>query len=136
MRWIVVYCFAPFLAPVREMFLPTVEITASALKLDWHREELRRARTILIEMGLIRPRADGRYVLGSLGPFAKIDELIRDQYLDLKLLEDVVLATGAIMAKSKTQERSSSSSASQMSGRKKSPFVRARESGTSMLDYE
>jgi hypothetical protein len=25
------------------MFLPTVEITASALKLDWHREELRRA---------------------------------------------------------------------------------------------
>ena len=60
-----------------------VEITTSALKLKWHREELRRARLILISMELIKPRADGRYVLGRLGPFGKIDELIRDQYLDL-----------------------------------------------------
>ena len=66
-----------------------VEMTASALKLDWHREELRRARAILIGMELIKLRADGRYVLGRLGPFSRIDELIRDQYFDLKLLEDV-----------------------------------------------
>jgi hypothetical protein len=80
-----------------------VEITASALRLDWHREELRRAKSILIEMELIKPRVDGRYVIGRLGPFSKIDELIRDQYLDLKLLEDVVLALAAITGKSKTR---------------------------------
>ena len=89
-----------------------VEITASALKLDWHREELRRARLILIEMELIKPRADGRYMLGRLRPFSRIDELIRDQYLDLKLLEDVVIAVNAIMTKSKTHQRPRPSSAS------------------------
>ena len=93
-----------------------VEITASSLKLDWHREELRRARTILISMELIKPRADGRYVLGPLGPFSMIDELIRDQYFDLKLLEDVVVALSAITGKSKTHERPRPSSASQNSG--------------------
>jgi hypothetical protein len=79
-----------------------VEPTASALKLDWHREELRRARAILIEMGLVRPTADGRYVLGHLGPFSRIDELIRDEFFWLKQLEMVVVATAAI-TKSKTQ---------------------------------
>jgi len=93
-----------------------VEITASALKLDWHREELRRARTILIGMELLRPRADGRYMLGRLGPFSRIDELIRDQYFDLKLLEDVVVALSAIAGKSKTHERPRPPSASQNSG--------------------
>ena len=92
-----------------------VEITASALKLYWHREELRRARAILIDMELIKPRADGRYVLGRLGPFSRIDELIRDQYLDLKLLEEVVVALDAITGKSKTHERPRPSSASQRS---------------------
>ena len=90
-----------------------VEITVSSLKLDLHREELRRARTILTDMELIKPRADGRYVLGRLGPFSKIDELIRDEYLDLKLAEEVVVALSAIMRKSKTHERPRPSSASQ-----------------------
>ncbi len=96
-----------------------VEITASALRLDWHREELRRARMILIDMELIKPRADGRYVLGRLGPFSRIDELIRDQYLDLKLMEEVVVALSAITSiatKSKTHERPGPSSASQSPG--------------------
>jgi hypothetical protein len=96
----------------------SVEITVAAVKLEWHREELRRARTILIDMNLIKPRADGRYLLGSLGPFSKFDELIRDEYLDLKLLEDVVLALSAIMGKSKTHEKPPSSSASQIWGGK------------------
>jgi len=90
-----------------------VEVTASSLKLKWHREELRRARMVLIDMELIKSRADGRYVLGQLGPFSRIDELIRDQYFDLKLLEDVVIDIVAITRKSKTQERGSPSSASQ-----------------------
>ncbi len=80
-----------------------VEITTSVLRLKLHREELRRARTILIDMGLIKPRADGRYVLGPLGPHSRIDELIRDQFFDLKLLEGVVVGLSAIMQKSKTQ---------------------------------
>jgi hypothetical protein len=40
-----------------------VELTISALKLDWHREELMRAKSILIDMELIRPRVDGYYLL-------------------------------------------------------------------------
>ena len=47
-------------------------------------------------MELIVPRADGRYVLGRLGPFSRIDELIRDHYLDLKLMEGVMIALSAI----------------------------------------
>ena len=81
-----------------------VDISISALNLDWHREELKRAKTILIEMELIKRRDDGRYVLGQLGPFSKIDELIRDQYFFLKLAEAVVLALGTILPKSKTQK--------------------------------
>ena len=75
-----------------------VEITTSVLRLKLHREELRRAKAILIDMGLIKPRADGRYVLGPLGPHSRIDELIRDQFFDLKLLEDVVVGLSAIMS--------------------------------------
>ena len=90
-----------------------MEITASALKLDWHREELRRAKTILVEMELIKPSADGRYVLGPLGPFSKIDELIRDEYFFLRLAHEAVVALSALTPKSKTQERPCPSSASQ-----------------------
>ena len=64
-------------------------------------------------MELIKPRADGRYVLGELGPFSKIDELIRDQYFFLKLAEAVVLALGALAPKSKTHERHRPSPTSQ-----------------------
>ena len=94
-----------------------VEITTSALKLDWHREELRRARAILIDMELITARADGRYLLGRLGPFGKIDELIRDEFLFLKLAEAAVVALSALMPKSKTHERPRPSPPSQNSGR-------------------
>ena len=73
-----------------------VEITASALKLDWHREELRRAKAVLITMELIKPRGDGLYVLGSLGPFSRIDELIREEFFWLTQLEMVVVAIAAI----------------------------------------
>jgi hypothetical protein len=74
----------------------SVEITVVALGLDWHREELRRARMILIDMELIKPRADRRYVLGRLGPFSRIDELIREEFFWLKQLEVVVVAIAAI----------------------------------------
>lgn len=91
-----------------------VEITTSALKLDWHREELRRARAVLVEMELIKPREDGRYVLGQLGPFSKIDDLIRDEFLFLKLAEAAVVALSVIMPKSKTHKRPRPSPASQI----------------------
>jgi hypothetical protein len=51
---------------------------------------------VLVEMNLIKPRADGRYGLGSFGPCGRIDELIREQFFDLKLLEGVVVALRAI----------------------------------------
>ncbi len=38
----------------------------------------------------------GFYVLGALGPFSGIDEAFREQYADLKLLEDVMVALGEI----------------------------------------
>jgi hypothetical protein len=93
-----------------------VELTISALKLDWHREELRRAKSILIDMELIRPRVDGYYLLGRLGPYSKIDEVLRDEFFFLKLAEEVLLALNAIMPKSKTHERPGPPSASQNFG--------------------
>ena len=91
-----------------------VETTVSALHLDLHREELKRARGVLVEMGLIKPRSDGRYILGSLGPCGRIDELIRDEFLNLKFLEGVVVALAAI-TKSKTRRKGSTRHASQTS---------------------
>jgi hypothetical protein len=82
-----------------------VEITGSALGLDWHRQELKRARDDLVQMDLIKPRADGNYMLGSFGPFSRIDELIRDQFFALEELEQVLIAICAISAKSKTQRK-------------------------------
>lgn len=93
-----------------------VDITASALKLNWHREELRRARAVLIDMELIKLRGDGRYVVGRLGPFSNIDELIRDEYLFLRLAHEAVVALSAPLPKSKTHKRPRQSSASQTSG--------------------
>jgi hypothetical protein len=54
-----------------------VQITASVLKMDWHREELRRARNVLIEMELIRRRSDGLYALGR---YDWLDEEVREQF--------------------------------------------------------
>jgi hypothetical protein len=81
-----------------------VEITAFALGLKWHRQELKRARDILVEMALIRSREDGRFVLGRIGPFSAIDELIREEFFLLKILEGVAVAIAAI-TKSKTQKK-------------------------------
>jgi hypothetical protein len=100
----------------RLMHSAAVEITISALKLDWHREELRRARSILIDMELIVRRGDGRYVVGRLGPFNRIDELIRDDYLFLRLAHEAVVALSALMPKSKTHQRRHPASASQTAG--------------------
>jgi hypothetical protein len=93
-----------------------VELNVSALSLDWHREELRRAKAILIDLELIRPSVDGRYLLGRLGPFSKIDELIRDEFFFLKLAEAVVVGLSCMMPKSKTHERPGAASASQNPG--------------------
>jgi hypothetical protein len=80
-----------------------IEMTPSGLALDWHRQELKRARDILVEMGLIRQRADGRFVLGRHDP---IDELVRDQFLELQLIKGVAVALTGLMPKSKTRKRS------------------------------
>jgi hypothetical protein len=80
-----------------------VQITASTLRLRWHRQELKRARDVLVEMRLIRTRADGLYVLGTYDP---VDELAREASLDLRLMEGVLGALGGLMGKSKTQKRS------------------------------
>jgi hypothetical protein len=53
-------------------------------------------------MGLIRRRADDLYVLGR---YDQADELVRDSFLDLKALEEVMTALGSLMPKSKTQRR-------------------------------
>ncbi len=94
----------------------SADITISALNLDWHREELRRAKSILIDMELIKPRADGCYVLGRLGPYSKIDELLRNEFFFLKLAEAAMLALSALAPKSKTHEGSRPSSASHYLG--------------------
>jgi hypothetical protein len=76
-----------------------VQITASVLKFHWHREEIRRARNVLIEMELIRRRTDGLYVLGR---YDWLDEEVREQFSDLKIVEEVLVALSSIVTKSKT----------------------------------
>jgi hypothetical protein len=76
-----------------------VQITASVLGLEWHRQELRRARNVLIKMGLIKRRVDGLYTLER---YDRIDELVRDSFLELKALEEVMIALSGL-PKSKTQ---------------------------------
>jgi hypothetical protein len=77
-----------------------IQMTPSSLKLGWHRQELKRAREILVEMRLIRPRADGLYVLGTYDP---VDELAREASLDLRLIEGVLVGLSGFLQKSKTQ---------------------------------
>jgi hypothetical protein len=76
-----------------------VQITTSVLGLAWHREELKRAKQVLVEMGLIRRRTDGFYVLGR---YDWLDEEVRDRFLELKVLEEVMVALSSVMTKSKT----------------------------------
>jgi hypothetical protein len=73
-----------------------IEITCLSLRLDLHREELKRAKMVLEEMGLIQRRAGGRYVLGDVGPCGAIDELIRNEFLNLKVLESLVILLASI----------------------------------------
>jgi hypothetical protein len=71
--------------------------------LNWHRTEVKRARDTLVEMRLIKPRADGLYVIGHCDP---LDELTRERFLELKLVEGVLAALGGLMGKSNTRKRS------------------------------
>ena len=71
-----------------------VQITASVLRLSWHREELRRARNVLIAMELIKRRSDDLYVLGR---YDQLDELVRDRFLELRAVEAVMVALNGIV---------------------------------------
>jgi len=82
-----------------------IEITRSALRLDLHREELKRARALLEEMSLIKPRSEGRYVLGDVGPCGAIDELIRDEFLNLKVLESLVILLASMGNNAKARQQ-------------------------------
>jgi hypothetical protein len=80
----------------------TIGITLSALQLRWHRQELKRARDILVEMELIRPRPDGLYVLGR---YARLDDEVRERFVELRAIEKVMVSFDGIMGKSKTHRR-------------------------------
>jgi hypothetical protein len=73
-----------------------VQITTSALGLLWHREELRRARNVLIEIELIRLRDDGLYVLGR---YDWLDEEVRERFSELRVVEEVLIALSSIVVK-------------------------------------
>jgi hypothetical protein len=51
-----------------------------------------------IEMELIRQRADGLYLLGR---YDRIDELVRDSFLDLKAVEEVLVALSGVVSQVK-----------------------------------
>jgi hypothetical protein len=68
--------------------------------LSWHREELKRARSVLIDVGLIRRRADGLYVLGRNN---WLDEEVRDRFSELRAVEEIMVALARLIPKSKTQ---------------------------------
>ena len=79
-----------------------VQIAISVLGLGWHRQDLKRARDILVEMELIRPRPDGLYVLGR---YDHLDEEIRERFVELRAIEKVMVSFDGIMRKSKTRRR-------------------------------
>lgn len=54
-----------------------VQITAGVLNLAWHRQQLKRARQVLVEMELIKRRSDGLYVLGC---YDSLDEEVRQRF--------------------------------------------------------
>ena len=70
-----------------------VQISLGVLKLDWHREELKRARNVLMEMELIKSRPDGLYLLGR---YDWLDEEVRDRFSELKVLEELMIALGSV----------------------------------------
>jgi hypothetical protein len=76
-----------------------VQIRRGVLKLDLHREELRRARSVLIQMELIKSRIDGLYVLGR---YDWLDQEVRDRFFELKLAEALLVYLSAFVPKSKT----------------------------------
>jgi hypothetical protein len=76
-----------------------LQIRAGVLKLDWHREELRRARKILVEMGLIQVMPGGLYKLKN---YDWLDEELRERFSELKMVEEVLVALSSIGTKSKT----------------------------------
>jgi hypothetical protein len=80
-----------------------VELTSSALKLGWHREHLRRARTILVRMGLIKSTPDGRFVCICTGLLAEMDEEIREQIYCMRLLRDAAAVYAEFITMSKTR---------------------------------
>jgi hypothetical protein len=63
-----------------------------------HREELRRARNVLIEMELIKRRTDGLHVLGH---YDSLDEELRERFSELKMVEDVMITLSGLMNKVK-----------------------------------
>jgi hypothetical protein len=79
----------------------SAQITPMAVGLTWHRQELARARDVLVEMALIRRRQDGLYVVGRYDP---LDELARERFLEVKLAEGVLVAFGSLVPKSKTRK--------------------------------
>lgn len=79
-----------------------VQIAASILGLRWHRQELKRARDILVEMELIRPRPDGLY---ELGRYDRLDEEVRERFMELKAIEKVMVSFDGMTRKSKTRRR-------------------------------
>jgi len=87
-----------------------VQITTSSLKLGLHREELRRARNVLVDMELIKRRPDGLYVLGR---YDWLDEEVRDRFFDLMLVKSLLVSLSAFLPKSKIHTARARSRASQ-----------------------
>ena len=77
----------------------SLELTPTELKLAWHRQQLKRARGVLLDMGLIRQTEDDRYVLDR---YSFMDDLTREELLNVHLMREANLILGRLMPKSKT----------------------------------
>jgi hypothetical protein len=73
-------------------------------------------------MGLIRQTDDGRYVLGR---YSRMDDLTREELLNVHLMREVNLILGSLMPKSKTQK-----------ARRSSPRHKRRENRSKRLSKE
>jgi len=87
----------------------SLELTPTNLRVDWHRQKLKRARDVLVDLELIRPTQNGSYVLGR---YSRLDDLTREGLLDVHIVREVHLILGTLLKKSKIQSKPAHSCAS------------------------
>jgi len=80
----------------------SLELTPTKLRLDWHRQKLKRARDVLVDLELIRQTQNGRYVLGR---YNRLDDIMREDLLSVHAAREVWLMMGRLIQSQKPRRK-------------------------------